>query len=109
MVNKKADRARQFLPFDALKGYRQAIANKNKIIISKKELSEDDAENLSYKFKQLKVGKMVKIIYFDGKDYISIEGMLSKISLDEKYIKIVKEKILIQDIINISGDNIDEL
>ena len=31
MVN-KADRARQFLPFDALKGYKEAIMSKRKVV-----------------------------------------------------------------------------
>ena len=62
MVN-KADRARQFLPFDALKGYKEAIMSKRKVVLTKKELSEDEAENLSYKFNQIKIGMMIKVIF----------------------------------------------
>jgi hypothetical protein len=108
MVN-KADRARQFLPFDALKGYKEAIMSKRKVVLTKKELSEDEAENLSYKFNQIQVGMMVKIIYFENNEYISMEGMIAKLDLDDKYIQIVKTKINIDSIVNISGKEIKDI
>ena len=108
MVN-KADRARQFLPFDALKGYKEAIMSKRKVVLTKKELSEDEAENLSYKFNQIQVGMMVKIIYFENNEYISMEGMIAKLDLDDKYIQIVKTKIKIDSIVNISGKEIKDI
>ena len=46
--NKKVDRARQFLPFDALKGYKEAIQKKQTVIVDKKDISEDDAKALNY-------------------------------------------------------------
>ena len=42
------------MPFDALKGYKEAIKAKQKIKVSKKELSEDDINELSYKINQIK-------------------------------------------------------
>ena len=108
MVN-KADRARQFLPFDALKGYKEAIMSKRKVVLTKKELSEDEAENLSYKFNQIQVGMMIKVIYFENNEYISIEGMVSKIDFDNKYIQIVKKKVNINSIVNISGKEIKDI
>lgn len=108
MVN-KADRARQFLPFDALKGYKEAIMSKRKVVLTKKELSEDEAENLSYKFNQIKIGMMIKVIYFENNEYISIEGMISKIDFDNKYIQIVKKKVNINSIVNISGKEIKDI
>ena len=53
MVN-KSDRPRQFMPFDALKGYKEAIKEKQKVIVEKKELSEDDAIMLSRKLNEIK-------------------------------------------------------
>ena len=63
MVN-KSDRARQFMPFDALKGYKEAIKEKQKVIVEKKELSEDDAIVLSRKLNEIKKGDMIKVIYY---------------------------------------------
>lgn len=35
---KKADRAKQFIPFDALKGFREALKAEEKRVVERKEL-----------------------------------------------------------------------
>lgn len=42
----KADRAKIFMPFDAVKGFREALAEKERIIVPKTELSEERKEEL---------------------------------------------------------------
>lgn len=106
MVN-KSDRARIFMPFDALKGYKEAIQEKQKIVVDKKELSEDDAVSLSRKLSNVKVGNMIKVTYYHEGEYIMIEGMVSKIKIEERELMIVKTKIKFDDIININGTNED--
>ena len=106
MVNKKADRARQFLPFDALKGYKEAIKEKQKVIIEKKQLSEDDANILSYKLNQVKKGMMIKVIFYNGENYEVLEGMVAKIDYDQKILTIVKRKITIDSIISLESKEI---
>ena len=69
MVN-KSERARQFLPFDALKGFKEAIKEKQRIVVNRKELTEDTLENLSYKFNQIKEGTIITIIHYDKFEYI---------------------------------------
>lgn len=97
MVN-KSDRARQFMPFDALKGYKEAIKEKQKVVVEKVELSEDDAIALSRKLNEIKKGDMIKVIYYLDSEYICLEGMLSKINIDERYLMIVKTKVPFIDI-----------
>ena len=97
MVN-KSDRARQFMPFDALKGYKEAILEKQKVIVEKKEVSEDDAIVISRKLNQIKIGDMIKIIYYDMDEYLCVEGLISKVNIDEKYLMVVKRKISFEDI-----------
>ena len=106
--NKKADRARQFLPFDALKGYKEAIKEKQIKIVNKKDLSEDDAKMLDYKLNQVQVGMMIKVIYYLENNYVSLEGMVSKIDKENNVLMIVKNKINIKDIISITGELIKE-
>ena len=48
MVNKN-DRARQFMPFDALKGYKEAYELQEKIAENKVELGEDREFELNKK------------------------------------------------------------
>lgn len=102
MVN-RSDRARIFMPFDALKGYKEAISEKKKVIVDKKELSEDDAVSLSRKLLLVKIGMMIKVIYYCENEYIAIEGLVSKIKFEERVLMIVKTKINFDDIINIYG------
>ena len=57
-----SDRARQFLPFDALKGFKQAIKEREKIKVDKIELSEEMANVISYKLRQIKKGMITFLL-----------------------------------------------
>ena len=72
-----SDRARQFLPFDALKGFKEAIKERQKIKVDKIELSEEMASELSYKLSQVKKGMIIKVIHYDSEEYI--EKLLNKL------------------------------
>ena len=39
----RSNRAKQFMPFDALKGFREALEEKERILVPKRELSEGRA------------------------------------------------------------------
>ena len=43
MKMSQADRAKQFMPFAALKGYDDALRAKEKVVVPRKELSEEMA------------------------------------------------------------------
>ena len=45
---------------------------------------------------------MVKVTYYDNNQYIQIEGKVSKINLDTKMIQIVKTKLDLKNVIDIS-------
>lgn len=105
----KADRAKLFQPFDSLKGFNKYIKSKEKVIVEKKELSPDDCYELEWKIKQIEVGKNICVVYYDENKYIKLEGMVSKIDLEnEKVLQIVKTKIPLLNIINITGEQFDE-
>ena len=97
----RSDRAKQFLPFNSLRGYYDLIREKEKIITPKRELSDDDLEELSNKLRSINKNMIVKIEYYDVDRYIKIEGMVSKIDLVNKFIVIVKTKISFNDISNV--------
>lgn len=68
-VQRHADRAMQFAPFAALKGYYESIRLQERITEPKKELSEDEAEAISNTLNKLRVGTTVKIRYYDVDAY----------------------------------------
>lgn len=106
----KADRAKLFQLLDSLKGFNKYIKEKEKIIVDKKELSPDDCDELNRKIKQIEIGKNICVVYDDENKHIKLEGMVSKIDLEnEKVLQIVKTKIPLLNIIKITGEQFDEI
>jgi mannose-6-phosphate isomerase class I len=103
--NRKADRAKQFIPFDALKGFKEALRAKEKIKSEKKELTEEEINEISKTLKNVNKRDIVKVIFYKNQEYIELEGMVSNIDFTLKTIKIIKEIILFDDIIVIKIQN----
>lgn len=105
----KAERAKQFMAFSPLRGYQDMIAKKQKILVEKKDLTEDSAEELSFKINQIKVGEIVSVTYFCIDEYVKCTGMVSKLDFTSKSITIVKTKIPFDSIVSVDGQNIKDL
>ena len=103
-----SDRARQFLPFDALKGFKEAIKERQKIKVDKIELSEEMAVELSYKLNQVKKGMIIKVVHYDNEEYIETFGMVSEFNETFSYLVIVKTKIFFENILNIESETIKD-
>ena len=97
----KADRAKQFLPFNSLRGYYDLIREKEKIKVERRILSDDDLEAISNKLHEINKNMMIKVTYYDFDSYRTINGIVSKIDLELKYLVIVKTKISFNDITEI--------
>ena len=97
----RRDRAKQFLPFNSLRGYYDIIREKEKEITPKRELSDSQIEELNNKLKILEKNTMVSVTYYDIDSYKTICGMLTKIDFEYQYLVIVKTKISFSDITNI--------
>lgn len=96
-----ADRAKQFMPFAALKGLEQALEEKEKIVVDKIVLTEDSLDELNRKLTQLKIHDIVTVVYYSNKEYIKLTGMVSKITLSSRVLQIVNTKISLDDIYSI--------
>ena len=102
MQSRTLNRAKLFLSFDSLKGYKEMVKKKERIVVKRPELSEDSYYELDWKIHQIKVGELIKIIYFDRFEFISLEGMVTAIDLEnKKQIKIVDKVIAIDNIMKI--------
>ncbi len=100
-IQRHADRAMQFAPFSALKGYYESIRQQERLTEPKKELSEDEAEALSNILNKLRLGTTVKIRYYDVDAYTTMEGVVTEINLPYHRLKIVKTAIPFDDIYTI--------
>ncbi len=101
------DRAKIFMPFDALNGFREALRSVEKIHEEKKELSSDIYEELNNKINSLKVGDIVVIEHFYNEMYIKTQGIIKKINKNYRYIIIDNSNISFDDIIYLDFPNID--
>ena len=93
MVN-RVDRAKLFIPFDALKGLQEILREKEKEIEERKELSEESLMELQEELNKIEIGSKVNIKYYDKDRYININGVIKKIMYTKKKI-IINEDIVI--------------
>lgn len=102
-------RALIFQSFDALKGFREILRETERVIVPRKVLSEDDLDMLDRKIKMIKNGMIIKIIYYNNGQYIQLEGKVSKINLNTKFLQIVKTKINLKDVVDIKSDDFPDI
>ena len=99
------NRAKEFMPFDALKGFKEALKKVEKIKEDKKELSEDIFSELNDKLKTLKKGDYVILEHFNDMNYIKTKGIVKKVDYINKVIYVDNSKISFDDIIYIDKIN----
>ena len=85
----RSDRARQFLPFDALKGLQEALREKEVELDERKELSEESIEELSNKLQMVERGNKVRLVYYHQRKYRQIEGAVIDI-------KVIQKKLILE-------------
>ena len=103
------NRARQFLPFNSLRGYYDLVRKQEIIKAKKKVLADEEAAIISDKLNMLKRGMLVKIKYYKDYGYIEIEGMVANIDQVYHKITIVSQIIDFNDIINIESEELNKL
>lgn len=95
------NRARQFIPFNSLKGYYNLIKEKEKIKLKKSQVKKLTDDELNFILCSLSVGCFVKIIYLENGSLIQKEGIITKMDNLNKNITIIKQQIPFESIINI--------
>lgn len=99
----KSNRAKQFAPFDALKGLQESLRLKEyeherKI---KCDIMEEKATEISATLSQLKRGDMVKVkYYFDG--YEKEQVGLAKLNVLDGVIEVSDKTIVLTELLDIS-------
>ncbi len=104
----RGSRAKQFMPFDALKGFREAVAEKERILVDKRDLSEEKKEELEWKLKQIQKEDIITVEYFQSGEYVQITGMVTRMEEAGKTLEIDSEKIAFIDISDLKCDVFQE-
>ncbi len=121
----KEDRAKIFAPFAALKGYEDAIALKQKIVVPRIELSEEAKEYLDIQLAKIErlLAKgqhpVITVIFFqrekdkvyieDSGEYIQFTGMVAKLDLTSRILQIVEKRLRLDDIYGIESEDLEKV
>lgn len=89
LIMTRASRAKQFLPFDALPGFKEALKEKEIKKEAKIELAEDSLQELESKLNELEKGSIIKLIYYKNNRYIETIGTVAKIDYMRKKIILI--------------------
>ncbi|MEY8355542.1 YolD-like family protein [Lachnospiraceae bacterium 54-53] len=100
----RGSRAKQFMPFDALKGFREAVAEKEWIIVPKRDLSEEKKEELDCKLRQIQQEDIITVEYFQDREYVQVTGMVTRIDDAGRTLEIANRRIAFVDISDLKCD-----
>ena len=83
-------RAKQFMPFDALRGLKEAIAAKEKISTPTKELAEDMIREINSILVDLRKGQNVTVVHYNGyeEEYFQLTGSVEKVDAYWKLLQV---------------------
>lgn len=103
----RVERAKQFLPFDALKGLKEELESREEKMsrVPRHELTEERAEEISAVIQQLYKGAKIIMIFYRAGHYYELKGTIANVNTIYKYLLIGEEKIFFDDIYTISLDD----
>lgn len=103
----REDRAKQFAPFEALTGLRQALREKEikHDMQIKIEVSEEKTAQITKVIISLQKGDKVKVKCFESGYYVTIIDSVNKIDLINKFIVIGEGKVFFEDIYELEKIN----
>ncbi len=94
----RADRAKQFAPFSALKGLEEAIEKKRLLAVTRRTPSEREAQILNDRLARLSAGECVYVMYYTKKGYIKRTVTVFDVDLTRRAILADGEYIFFDDI-----------
>ena len=99
-VMTRQERAKQFMPFDAMKGLQEALRDREEKYsrVERRERGEDALALLSSEITRLERGDQVKILYYHSFHEVEKVGFVEKIDMVYRYIIVAGEKIVFDDI-----------
>ena len=97
------ERARQFAPFDAMKGLQEALRDREErhSRVERHEISEEQMEINSEVFSRLKKGALVRIECYYAFHDVTFTGTVTAIDTVFRYLKLGKDKFPFCDIYTI--------
>ena len=95
------DRAAQFKPFAALRGYYDLISACERVVEPRPVLSEDESYELSRRILDLARGEMVRVAYYEEGTVVTQTGAVGQLDMVERTLAVVKKRIPLDDIVSL--------
>ncbi|MDD2413930.1 MAG: YolD-like family protein [Eubacteriaceae bacterium] len=95
------ERARQFMPFSALKGFDQMVQEQERQTEPRRELSEESADALSRILTKLQKGAGVRVTYYRFDHYETVTGQVKNLDPVYRILRVGDCRIAIDDIFQI--------
>lgn len=99
-----AERAKQFMPFDAVKGLREALARKEAELLytERQELSEEATAALNETLGGLRTGDRVAVTYYEDHRYRTVFDIVRRVRPGDTRIELEEHSIPLSDIFTIA-------
>ena len=102
MKKDNVKRAVQFIPFAALRGFDEMLAEELAIKEDRTELGEDDCARISETLSSLKKNDFVRVRFYDKTRYRKEYGTVTEIDYTARYLKVGVVKIPFADLSDIT-------
>ena len=99
-----SQRAKQFMPFAAVKGLEKAIAEQENLLdrIEQVELGEEQVQKINEELNLLKKGYMVSVRFYNNGRSQTLEGIVEQIDFARSTIRVSEIIIPVKSILNLT-------
>ena len=100
----REQRAKQFMPFDAMKGLQEALRDREErhSRVERHGISEEEQEALSAVLNRLSKGDKIRISYYSHFHDVEKAGTVTAVNYAYRFLKVDEEKIVFDDVYGIT-------
>lgn len=93
------DRAAQFKPFAALRGYHDLVEQRERVKEPRPALTEEEARELSERLRGLVRGEVVRVAYYEASSVVEQVGAVGQLDTVGRTLAVVRKRIPLGDIV----------
>lgn len=91
-------RAKQFAPYEALGSCEHILSRAGYRRNARREVSSERAEEIDEVLRTLTPGELLRIVYYDGEDYVCVRGQASRLDTIEGTLSLGGKTVALADI-----------
>ena len=97
-------RAKQFMPFAALKGFEEALSLQENVRQQKAALDEEEIEKINRQLMKLTAGDSARLVYFYQGRYTPLNGRVQAIDANRQFLEMDGKRVYFDDILKFYDD-----